>query len=88
MGLLFAFMPVLAGNNGPDKASRLEVLQLLIRCALPYITADAKASCALHCMCRQVCTSWRQTCLKPCIMQQLLWPLSRRYYQHLLAPDH
>ena len=34
VGLLFAFMPVLAGNSGPDKASRLEVVQLLIKYAL------------------------------------------------------
>ena len=33
MGLLFAFMPVLAGNTGSDSASRLEVVQLLVRCA-------------------------------------------------------
>lgn len=31
VGLLFAFMPVLAGNTGGDASSPLEIMQLVFR---------------------------------------------------------
>ena len=45
VGLLFAFMPVLAGNTGADSASRLEVVQLLVRRAHALLLLRAPAAC-------------------------------------------